>query len=150
MKNIILTRKRQALLFVGGYVIAVLSAVFVTVGLLLFPTILPDEGLFGSFYKQLEAIFAAFAIGLSYTSVSAFPGYAASLILAHRKNCHSRRFYILAGIATAVLAHLLFYLIAGDMLLKDFLIFAASLPGGAAGAYAYFLWRQKMLSVWSN
>ena len=149
MENIALTRKKLAILFIVGYIIAVLASVAVTVGLILLPSALPDDGKFGSFYQQLELILPIFVVGLTYTSISALPGYTASLFLAHKKNYHSMRFYLIAGVATAFLAHVLFALFVGDVMPEISMIYGASLVGGAAGAYAYFLWRKKMLSVWN-
>lgn len=145
-----LTWKKSAVLYIIGYVIAVMVSVAVVVLLITIPTMLPDNGALGSFYKQLDLLGAMFVFGLVYTGASALPGYIITLILVHRFNSHGRWFYVLAGIATAALAHILFGLFVGFFLVDEKFVFAASLPGGAAGAYAYFLWREKMLSVWGR
>lgn len=93
-------------------------------------------------------ILPMFVIGIFYTGISALPGYAISLLVAAFKNWHTLQFYVSAGLMTALLAHGLFAVTAVNLLREETFIFFASLTGGAAGGYAYFLWREKMLSVW--
>ncbi len=152
MKANSLTAKLHPILFIIGYLFAVIVAVAVTVSLFLGPTIFPDNGKWGSIYHQLDSLFAVYTVGVVYTGISAFPGYVFSLLLAHRMGFHSWQFYMLAGIATAILAHGLFFVLLGNLFFggNNFMVFFTSLPGGAAGGYAYFLWRRKMLSVWVN
>ena len=108
MENIRTTRIQLAILYICGYVIAVVVAVATVVTLITMPTVLPDNGAMGSFYGQVSFLFAMFYVGLFYTGVSALPGYVISLIIAQISNFHSSWFYVFAGVATAILAHILF------------------------------------------
>ena len=128
-----------------GYLIAVLAASSTTVMLIYATVILPDLHNFGSLSKQLNSLWPMLYIGAVYTGSSAWAGYIVSLVLAHRKNWHAQRFYIIAGICTAILAHLLFALVEPHML-QDPIILTASLVGGGVGGFAYFRWRRKILT----
>ncbi|MGI9350506.1 MAG: hypothetical protein ACR2O3_02985 [Rhizobiaceae bacterium] len=145
-----LSFRQSAIVYVVGYLIAVPVAVLVAATLSLLPTVFPDDGKWGSFYKELEILHFVVLMGLIYTAMTALPGYAITLVAAHHKCWHGVWFYVAAGFLTAVLAHLLLALFFGGFMLFGMKIFYASFPGGAAGAYCYFLWRKNMLSVWAH
>ncbi|MEM7214581.1 MAG: hypothetical protein AAF423_03485 [Pseudomonadota bacterium] len=144
-----LTLRQRLVLYAVGYIFAVLIAVSVAVVLAILPTVFPDNGKWGSFYKEVEFLHLIIFLGISYTGMTALPGYALTLVLARRMDLHSAGFYIAAGVLTALLAHLILASFAGGFFLNGLKIFYTSFPGGAAGAYGYFLWRKKMLSVWN-
>ena len=150
MKHRSLSFRQSAVLYFVGYVIAVLVAVLVAAALSLVPTVFPDDGKWGSFYRELEMLHFVVLMGLMYTAMTALPGYVITLVLAHRNCWHGVGFYVAAGVLTALLAHFLLALFFGGFFLFGMNIFYASFPGGAAGAYSYFLWRKNMLSVWVN
>lgn len=142
--------KRNILKFGIGYLIAVFVAVCVAEAILLGPTIFPDQGRFGSFYRQLQDMPAMFFVGFVYTFGTALPGYATTLFLAHRNTSHSWMFYCIGGGLTALSAHLILAAILGVFVVSAYIVFVCSVPGGIAGAYAYSLWREKLTSIWAK
>lgn len=139
--------KHNFLLFGLGYIIAVLIAVFVTELFMFAPTVFPDGGEFGSFFNTLESALTVFWAGILYTFVTAFPGFILTIVFAKWKNEHSILFYCVCGILTTLLAHCLLALFIGGQFVQGVWIIVCSIPGGAAGAYAYYRWRSKILSA---
>ncbi len=139
---------KKFLLVAGlGYFIAVLVSVFVTLTIFLAPTVLPDQGRFGSFFSALNDGIGLFLVGMVYTFITALPGYAITLTLAAKNHWHGWKYYCLGGALTALLAHFILGTFLRGANLELYLIFACSIPGGVAGAFAYFLWRRKILSA---
>jgi hypothetical protein len=127
-----------------GYVLAVLVATFVTVGLIVVVSAFPDNGRFGSFYKVLTGVAPAVPVGLIITSITAFPGWLLSVALAAWRSISAKYYFVITGGLTAVLAHLIYsglsggytnFVFTGDM----GAIFVWSVLGGLCGGWAY--WR---------
>ncbi|MDJ0612056.1 MAG: hypothetical protein QNJ29_00160 [Rhizobiaceae bacterium] len=139
--------KSKILLFVVGYCIAVVVAVFVTEFFIFAPTIFPDGGRFGSFHNTLEGALVVFWAGILYTLATALPGFLMTVFYAAKSNRHTVGYYCICGVVTAILAHFLLALFLGGHFVQGIWIPVCSLPGGASGAYAYYRWRQKILSA---
>jgi hypothetical protein len=127
-----------------GYGAAVLVATFVTIGLIVVASAAPDNGRFGSFYKVLSNVAPAVPVGLIITSVTAFPGWLSSVALAARRSILTRRYFVISGGLTAVLAHLLYSGLSGGYTNFVFTgdlggILLWSVIGGLCGGFAY--WR---------
>ena len=133
--------------YATGYVFAVLSAVLVTEFLIFAPTIFPDGGKFGSFYSTLNQTTNALFSGVLFTAITALPGYAVTLIVAKKLEKHSPYFYCFCGMLTALSAHGILWSFIGQFFPEAIQIILCSVPGGAAGAYAYYRWRLKTLSI---
>ncbi len=133
------------LLVIGaGYGVAVFVATFVTVAHLALPTVLPDEGRFGSFYGFMRDWPMLFAGGFALTATAALPGFMAVVLLAWWRNWHDALRFSAAGAANALLSLWLQGGLAGELLF-------AALGGGLAGGFGYWLvaerWRDRSLSA---
>lgn len=138
---------KKLLVICVGYLIAVVVAVIITEVIYLTPSAIPDNGKWGSLFKNVNDIGGIFAIGLAYTFVTALPGFVITLIIAKRRQWHDTRYYIMSGVATSLLAHGILAAFFDGKLLQGYLIVLASMPGGAAGGYAFCRWRRKILSA---
>ena len=142
--------RRKVLKFGAGYVLAVFVAVCVTELILVAPSIFPDEGRFGSFYVHLRDLPGLFVVGIIYTFGTALPGYATTLFLSHRNGSGSKLFYCTGGALTALSAHVILAGLMGGFVITPYIIFVCSVPGGMAGAFAYYVWQRKLTSFWAE
>ena len=144
---------RSLAIILPGYVIAVCVAVAITVALYLAPTALPDDGRWGSIYREARDLPGYFLVGGMYTTITAWPGYLATLYHAHRKERHTLQFYCVGGVLTALVAHFMFAVLAKGGFLADrslLPVVFCSIPGGIGGAAAFFWWRKTILSATAN
>ena len=139
--------KPVLVIVVPGYAIAVFFASLATVFFALVPTVFPDQGRWGSIYRELENFVAMIYVGLLYTAMTAWPGYLGTLYTAHRLNRHGIRLYVIGGMVTALLAHAIFALLAKSSVFGPYVIFVFSVLGGAVGACAFWLWRRFALTI---
>ena len=87
-----------------GYALAVLVSVTIACLVMGLPTVLPDNGNWGSFYAFWRDFPGLFAGGLYITSVYALPGWLISVVTAELRNERRKYWFAAAGIATALLA----------------------------------------------
>jgi hypothetical protein len=130
---------RNTLLAVAGYGVAVIIAAFFCL-LVIFP---PDQALSGDGISRREVadFLNTLMVGVSITASTAWPGFIATLAVARRRGYRSKVYFAACGVATAVLAVLLFGAFMGD---GAFVVsFLSTTPaiyvGGLAGGLAYGL-----------
>jgi hypothetical protein len=130
-----------------GYAVAVVAATIVATTMIIMLTALPDGGRFGSVYKFATDMAMFFYVGGLITGIYAFPGWLISVIIAAIRNETRRGYFILAGVLTALLAHLIMLLLSagsspgylfGSTGETGSIILSSSI-GGAVGGWAY--WR---------
>lgn len=141
--------KRLALrgLFMAlGYALAVLVATTIACALFGLPTVLPDDGRWGSFHTYIRDFPAMFMVGGMMTAIYGFPGWLISVVIAEWKNLRSRRYFAVAGMLTAVFA----LLIAGRFqgLFPEVSLNLACLGGGFCGGLAYWAVAGKSSGQW--
>lgn len=136
-----------------GYVIAVLVAVFVTEVVMFAPSVLPDDGRWGSIYANLNDLSLYVFGGLFVTAIYAFPGFVIAMVLAALKAWHGWYAFATAGTLNGVLALMLFTSFSSGGL-NDFPLpfLLCCMAGGAAGGSAYwftigrFLWHRRRIA----
>ena len=134
---------------VVGYLAAVLIAVTVTVFAMLLPTVLPDNGAWGSFYAYSRELATIYGLGLEITFATALPGFLLTLFVARRGIWIGWLPFACAGTLNAVLAKLVFCAFVGVPLLKPTDVFLSSLPGGFCGGLAYWaVVRRSLVDRW--
>jgi hypothetical protein len=131
-----------------SYALAVLVATTIACFLFGLPTILPDDGRWGSFYTWWRDFPSMLVIGGMMTAIYGFPGWLISVVIAERRNFRSRRFFAIAGGLTALLA----LLIAGRFqgLFPEISLNLACLAGGFCGGLAYWTVAGKQSGAWRS
>jgi hypothetical protein len=132
---------------VFGYLVAVLVATLVTVALILVFSAFPDGGRFGSFYTVAKDVASFIYVGLLITVSYAFPGWLISVIIAAYRSISDKRYFIIAGALTALLAHLILAGLSGGGPMFNMTgepsSVVCSVIGGLCGGWAY--WRVAMV-----
>ena len=131
-----------------GYALAVLVATTITCVLFGLPTILPDDGRWGSFHGYLRDFPAMFMIGAMMTAAYGFPGWLVSVVVAERKQFRSRRYFAFAGVLDALLALLLAGRFQG--LFPEIWLNLSCLAGGFFGGLAYWAVAGKDSGIWKG
>jgi hypothetical protein len=120
-----------------GYALAVLTATTVVCMFMGLPTVFPDQGQWGSFYRYLKDFPAMFAVGLMMTAMYGLPGWVISVVTAEVRGERRRFWFGLAGVLTALVAQMLSswrnFTIFSDMFMT-----AAILTGGLCGGLVYW------------
>ena len=132
-----------------GYALAVLVATTVVVAIMGAPTIFPDQGAWGSFYRFWRDFPMMFLFGLMMTSLYGLPGWLMSVIFAERRNRRGKLFFAITGLCTALLA----LIIAGGVgrgPLSQPLLSTACLIGGIFGGLAYWAVAGKTSGNWKS
>lgn len=131
-----------------GYALAVLVATTIACVLFGLPTILPDDGRWGSFYTWWRDFPSMLVIGGMMTAIYGLPGWLISTVIAERRNIRSRRWFAIAGVLTAVLA----LLIAGRFqgLFPEISLNLSCLVGGLFGGLAYWAVAGKVSGAWKS
>jgi hypothetical protein len=137
------------LMMILGYALAVLVASSITVFIIFAPTIFPDDGAWGSAYKAWRDLPAMLAFGAYFTAIYALPGWLISVIVAELHNKRTKYWFGIAGILTAILAHLVDNGIAGGMFSTPIILFG-SLVGGFTGGLVYWAIAGKRSGVWKS
>jgi energy-converting hydrogenase Eha subunit A len=119
-----------------GYALAVLTATTVVCTVMGLPTVFPDQGQWGSFYRYLKDLPAMFAIGLTLTAMYGLPGWVISVVTAEIRSERRRFWFGFAGALTALLA--LFISSARFSFLGDPVLNGGILAGGFAGGLVYW------------
>ncbi|MFZ2102504.1 MAG: hypothetical protein WAU86_18265 [Oricola sp.] len=126
-------------LALAGYVLAV----FVATAFCLLVLFGLDVGFspteFGS--RMTKEFLWVFAIALFITATTAWPGFVATLAVARWRDWGTALYFSLSGVATAVLAVLIFAAYRNDFVLAKGLLFNTPIIylGGLAGGFAYAL-----------
>ena len=131
-----------------GYALAVLAATTVVCLVMGAPTVLPDKGNWGSFYRYAQDLPMMFVFGLMMTALYGLPGWLVSVITAEIRDERRRFWFAAAGFLTALLA--LFLASRGTRMFAEPLFGAAILAGGLAGGLAYWAVIGKRSGNWKN
>ncbi|MGB8817231.1 MAG: hypothetical protein WCC66_04830 [Rhizobiaceae bacterium] len=131
-----------------GYALAVLVATTVVVVVMGLPTVLPDQGAQGSFYRYLKDFPMMFLFGLMITSLYALPGWLVTVIFAEWRSKRGRLFFAVTGFFTALLALILAGM--GRGIFAEPLLHGASLVGGLCGGLAYWALAGKKSGGWKQ
>jgi hypothetical protein len=130
-----------------GYVLAVLTATTIAVTIGGAPTVFPDQGAWGSFYKYMRDFPMMFSFGLYTTSIWALPGWLLTVVYAELRGQEGRLFFGVAGALTAVLA--IFLAGNGRGLFSDMLINPCPV-GGFFGGLVYWAVAGRSSGQWRN
>ena len=137
------------LLFMAlGYALAVLVATTVVVTIMGAPTILPDQGKWGSFYHFAQDFPMMFLFGLMMTSLYGLPGWLMTVIFAELRVRRGRLFFAVTGLWTALLALLVAGM--GKGMFSEALLNIACLIGGICGGLAYWAIAGKNSGNWKH
>jgi energy-converting hydrogenase Eha subunit A len=120
-----------------GYAIAVLTATTVVCIVMGLPTVFPDQGRWGSFYRYLSDLPAMFAVGLMMTAMYGLPGWLISVVTAEIRAERRRFWFGVAGVLTALLAQM-FSSWRNFTIFPDIFMTAAILTGGLCGGLVYW------------
>jgi energy-converting hydrogenase Eha subunit A len=132
-----------------GYAFAVLTATTVVCLVRGLPTVFPDQGQWGSFYRYLNDLPAIFSVGLMMTAAFGLPGWLISVVLAEVRDERRKFWFALAGVLTALLAHLF----AGGTYNSSFdgiFMIASILAGGLFGGLAYWALTGRRSGSWKS
>ena len=131
-----------------GYALAVLVATTVVCIAFGLPTILPDNGRFGSFYNYLQEFPVMFMAGSMMTAMYGLPGWLVSVAIAEMRVRQGKLWFAVAGLVTSVFA----ILIAGRFqhLFSEAWLNVAIFVGGFAGGLAYWALAGKTSGNWKR
>jgi cytochrome bd-type quinol oxidase subunit 2 len=136
------------LFMILGYALAVLVSVTIACVVMGLPTILPDNGNWGSFYSFWRDFPNLFLGGLTITAMYALPGWLTSVVTAELRKEQRRYWFAAAGVLTALLA--LFLAGMGGGLMSMPALFFGSLIGGFFGGLAYWGVAGKRSGQWRS
>ncbi len=131
-----------------GYALAVLVATTVVVLIQGAPTIFPDQGAWGSFYRYLNDFPAKFLFGLMMTALYGLPGWLISVVIAEWQGKRGKYWFAFAGVLTAFLAIL--FASRFQRLFDDWLMNGGILVGGFCGGLAYWAVAGKTSANWKQ
>jgi energy-converting hydrogenase Eha subunit A len=120
-----------------GYALAVLTATTVVCVVTGLPTVFPDQGQWGSFYRYLKDFPAMFAVGLMMTAMYGLSGWIISVVTAEIRSERRRFWFGFAGVLTALLAQMLSSW-RNFTIFPDIFMTAAILTGGLCGGLVYW------------
>jgi energy-converting hydrogenase Eha subunit A len=132
-----------------GYALAVLTATTVVCIVMGLPTVFPDQGAWGSFQRYLKDFPMMFAFGMMLTAMYALPGWLISVVTAEIRNERRKYWFAVAGLLTALLAHLLSGG-ANYTIFADIFMTAAILAGGLCGGLAYWALTGRRSGSWKS
>jgi hypothetical protein len=130
-----------------GYALAVAVASTITVFVTFIPTVLPDDGAWGSAYKSLQELPVFLMFGALYTAMFALPGWLVSVITAEYLSGRRKYWFGIAGFLTAILAQLIAYAFIGGMFAAPMTLIG-SLIGGFCGGLSYWAVAGKRSGSW--
>jgi hypothetical protein len=131
-----------------GYALAVLVATTIAVLIMGLPTVLPDNGNWGSFFSFWRDFPSLFLGGLTITAMYALPGWLISAIAAEFRKEQRRYWFAAAGVLTALSAFFLAGMGRGLMSMPA--MFFGSLIGGFFGGLAYWAVAGRRSGHWRN
>ena len=129
-----------------GYALAVLVATTLVCVMMGIPSLLPDHGAMGSFYRYLQDFPSMFAFGTLMTALYGLPGWLISVVYAEWRNVRHRVWFAIAGFLNGGLAILLSN--NGRFYTGDFILTSAIFIGGLAGGLAYWALAGKKSGNW--
>lgn len=137
---------RRGFFMVLGYALAVLVATTVVCAAFGLPSLLPDQGRYGSFYSYVRDFPMMFMVGGMMTALYALPGWLITVTFAEWRFKQGRFWFAFSGVATAALA----ILIAGRFqhLFSEVWLIIAILIGGFCGGLAYWALAGKTSGNW--
>jgi hypothetical protein len=138
----------------GSYIIAVLTASAGTTAAYFLPTVLPDDGAWGSFYRQRDSLPMFFMIGVYITFPTALPGFIAAMTVAIIFRWRRWFEYSIAGAVNVLPSFLVLKAVMGGPLFSSPGLPTACALGGFAGGFAFWLlvghriggWRRQEVS----
>lgn len=130
-----------------GYALAVAVAASVTVIVIFLPTVLPDNGAWGSAYRTLQNIVPMLLFGAFYTAIFALPGWLISVVTAEYRNERRKYWFGMAGFLTAILAQLIAYAFVGGMGGEPMTLIGSPI-GGFAGGLIYWAIAGRHSGAW--
>ena len=136
------------LFMILGYALAVLVSVTIACVVMGLPTILPDNGNWGSFYSFWRDFPNLFLGVLTITVMYDLPGWLISVVTAELRKEQRRYWFAAAGVLTALLA--LFLAGMGLVPLSMPAMFFGSLIGGFFGGLAYWAAAGIRSGQWRN
>jgi energy-converting hydrogenase Eha subunit A len=130
-----------------GYALAVLTATTVVCVILGLPTVLPDQGRWGSFYRYLQDLPPMLCVGAIMTAMYGFPGWLISVTTAEIRSERRKIWFAVAGTLTGLLAQ---RISRGRSFIdsSDAFFTVAILIGGFCGGLAYWLVAGKRSGIW--
>jgi xanthine/uracil permease len=131
-----------------GYAAAVIVATIVACIVFGLPTIFPDDGAWGSFYRYTRDLPAMLMVGSMMTAGYGFPGWLISVILAERGSVRRPRFFAATGVLTAMLALVLASF--GSGFFSEIWLKISCLIGGLVGGLAYWAAAGKVSGAWKR
>jgi hypothetical protein len=135
------------LLFMAlGYALAVAVATLTVCLLMGAPSIFPDQGQWGSFYRYLQDLPGMLYLGSIMTATYGFPGWLISVVAAEFRFERRKFWFAIAGVLTAFLALILSGF--GGRMFSDLIMKVSILVGGACGGFAYWLIAGKSSGSW--
>lgn len=130
-----------------GYALAVVVSVLVATFLMILPTVLPDEGAWGSFYRSIQDAWSIVTFGLYLTAIFAFPGFVVTLVLSILLRWRHWLPFTIAGGLDALLALYLSGGFGGTTITgAPGGILLSCVPGGLAGGFAYWMTAGRFLA----
>jgi hypothetical protein len=137
------------LFMILGYALAVLVASAITVFVMFAPTVLPDDGAWGSAYRALRDLPVLLIFGAFYTALFALPGWLISVVTAEYRKEQRKYWFAPAGLATSILAHLIALGFVGKIFAEPLTVFG-SLIGGFCGGLVYWAVAGKTSGQWKS
>jgi len=130
-----------------GYALAVAVATLTVCILIGLPSVFPDQGQWGSFYRNLNDLPLMLYVGAFMTAAYGFPGWLISVITAEIRSERRKFWFAIAGLLTALLAQTLSrgmnYTIFSDIFMT-----IAILIGGLCGGIVYWFVAGKRSGIW--
>ncbi len=131
-----------------GYALAVLVSVTIACVVMGLPTVLPDNGNWGSFYAFWRDFPSLFLGGLTITAMYALPGWLITVVIAGFRRERRKYWFAAAGVLTALLALSLSSM--WIILLSAPAMIFGSLIGGFFGGLAYWVAAGKKPGQWRS
>ena len=131
-----------------GYGLAVLVATTVVCVVNGLPTVLPDQGRFGSFYRYWADFPMMFSFGLMMTAVYGLPGWLITVVSAEWRGRQGKYWFASAGMLTALLA--IFIASRFQGLFYEWVLNGSILIGGFCGGLAYWALAGKSSGNWKS
>ncbi|MGL4490176.1 MAG: hypothetical protein ACRCU5_12110 [Rhizobiaceae bacterium] len=131
-----------------GYALSVLVATAITVVCIGLPTMFPDQGEWGSFYRYMSDFSGMFAFGIFITAVYALPGWLVSVVIAELRNKRRKAYFAVTGTLTATFAIFISDIV--NSFGSETVLVISCLTGGFFGGLAYWALVGKHSGDWKS
>jgi hypothetical protein len=131
-----------------GYALAVPVASTITTIVMIAPTVLPDQGKWGSFYLFMDDFPGWYYGGMWIAAIYAFPGWIVSVITAEIRKEQRKYWFAAAGVLTVLLAFT--FTGFGRRIMTDPMIMFSTLIGGFFGGLVYWAMAGRRSGNWRN